>query len=216
MLQGAAGGCAGGRLDADAAQPYSPRRAEHRRSAASSAVRVRLVLKKIFTWWNGATLGALFTIAKRGVFVGEDEFGNRYYEAKDEPRQLRRPPAPLGDLQGLCRGLEDPARLARLDAPHLRRAADHGAAEAPRRGRLDHLPNLTGTPRAYRPQGSIARGGERAQRHRRLRGLAAGVVARPPSNGLKPASGPLVLAAAAAFLIYAFGHTGGLGPARRL
>ncbi len=40
-------------------------------------------LSKIFTWWNGATIGTLFTIAKRGVFVGEDEFGNRYYEAKD-------------------------------------------------------------------------------------------------------------------------------------
>ena len=41
------------------------------------------VLKKIFSWWNGATIGTLFTIMKRGVFVGEDETGNRYYEAKD-------------------------------------------------------------------------------------------------------------------------------------
>ena len=41
------------------------------------------VLKTIFTWWNGATVGLRFTVAKRGKFVGEDEFGNRYYEAKD-------------------------------------------------------------------------------------------------------------------------------------
>jgi NADH:ubiquinone oxidoreductase subunit len=52
------------------------------------------VLKTIFTWWNGATVGALFTIAKRGKFVGEDDFGNRYYAAKtirdgDAGRQRR-------------------------------------------------------------------------------------------------------------------------------
>ena len=40
------------------------------------------MLKRIFTWWNGATLGALFDIGRRGAFVGEDEYGNRYYEEK--------------------------------------------------------------------------------------------------------------------------------------
>ena len=41
------------------------------------------VLKTMFTWWNGATVGIHFTIAKRGRLVGQDEYGNRYYEAKD-------------------------------------------------------------------------------------------------------------------------------------
>ena len=41
------------------------------------------LLKTIFTWWNGATAGIRFTVARRGVFVGQDERGNRYYEAKD-------------------------------------------------------------------------------------------------------------------------------------
>ncbi len=41
------------------------------------------MLKSIFTWWNSATLGIRFTIARRGVFVGEDDYGNRYYEARD-------------------------------------------------------------------------------------------------------------------------------------
>ena len=41
------------------------------------------MLNKIFAWWNGATIGTLFTIAKRGRPVGEDEFGNKYYESKD-------------------------------------------------------------------------------------------------------------------------------------
>ena len=34
------------------------------------------MLKSIFTWWNGATIGVRFTVAKRGVFVGDDEYGN--------------------------------------------------------------------------------------------------------------------------------------------
>ena len=38
---------------------------------------------QIFTWWNGATIGTLFTIAKRAALIGTDEMGNRYYE----PRQ---------------------------------------------------------------------------------------------------------------------------------
>ena len=41
------------------------------------------MLKAIFTWWNGATIGVLFTIHRRANLVGQDEFGNRYYEARD-------------------------------------------------------------------------------------------------------------------------------------
>ena len=40
------------------------------------------MLKRIFTWWNGATLGAWFDILRRGAFVGEDEFANRYFEER--------------------------------------------------------------------------------------------------------------------------------------
>ena len=41
------------------------------------------MLKSIFTWWNGATIGIRFTVARHGVFVGEDDYGNRYYEGRD-------------------------------------------------------------------------------------------------------------------------------------
>jgi NADH:ubiquinone oxidoreductase subunit len=41
------------------------------------------VLKAIFTWWNGATIGAGFHIKRRGVLVGQDDYGNRYFEARD-------------------------------------------------------------------------------------------------------------------------------------
>ena len=56
------------------------------------------MLKAIFTWWNGATLGQRFHIGRRGVFVGQDEQGNRYFEARDNSdsydQRKRRSPSP--------------------------------------------------------------------------------------------------------------------------
>ena len=44
------------------------------------------LLKKIFTWWNQDTIGTkLFTIFS-GKFVGNDDFGNKYYENKNGKR----------------------------------------------------------------------------------------------------------------------------------
>src|SRR5437764_14663533 len=37
---------------------------------------------RFFTWWNGATFGTLLWTALYGEFVGEDEFGNRYYHMR--------------------------------------------------------------------------------------------------------------------------------------
>ena len=71
---------------------YSP--AIRRRPSPSACPRspgCSTVLKKIFTWWNGATPGALLTIKRLGAFVGEDDFGNRYFEAKTDEGKLRRP-----------------------------------------------------------------------------------------------------------------------------
>lgn len=38
------------------------------------------MLARIFTWWTESTVGALFDIKRRSDFVGEDDFGNRYFE----------------------------------------------------------------------------------------------------------------------------------------
>jgi NADH:ubiquinone oxidoreductase subunit len=118
------------------------------------------MLKAIFTWWNGATLGALFDIKRRGVFVGEDEQGNRYYEE-------RRP-----SLEGRKRryvtykGLSEASRVPpdwhgwlhyTLDEPPTLTPLKRQAWELP------HAPNLTGTIHAYRPKGALQRGGVRAK-----------------------------------------------------
>jgi NADH:ubiquinone oxidoreductase subunit len=119
------------------------------------------VLKSIFTWWNGATIGARWTIAKRGVLVGEDEFGNRYYEAKDnsdsyDARRRR---------WVVYNGYAEASRVPPDWSGWLHYTFDEAPSVEPMKKRAwekPHLPNLTGTLHAYRPQGSLARGGERA------------------------------------------------------
>ncbi len=117
------------------------------------------MLDKIFTWWNGATIGAQYDIGRRSVFVGEDEQGNKYYEEK-------RP-----SLDGQKRrwviynGLAEASRVP----PDWHGWMHHTYEEPPTTAPLPkkafekpHRPNLTGTIHAYRPPGSLARGGERA------------------------------------------------------
>lgn len=117
------------------------------------------MLKRIFIWWNGATLGALFDIGRRGVRVGEDEQGNRFFEE-------RRP-----SLNGKKRrwviynGLAEASRVSPDWHGWMHHTVDDPPTIAPlsrKAWELPHLPNQTGTIRAYRPKGSLARGGVRA------------------------------------------------------
>ena len=45
---------------------------------------VKRLLKFLFTWWNGSTVGTKLHTLLRGRKVGEDYFGNSYYESKDK------------------------------------------------------------------------------------------------------------------------------------
>ena len=107
-----------------------------------------------------ATLGTRLYTWLRGEFVGEDEFGNRYFQQKGVPdgRWRRRwvlykgiPEAskvPPGWNAWLHRTLEDPPSVAPLTA---------------RSWEKPHLPNLTGTKAAYLPPGHLLRGGKRPE-----------------------------------------------------
>jgi NADH:ubiquinone oxidoreductase subunit len=118
------------------------------------------VFAKIFTWWNGATLGTLFTLAKQARFVGADEHGNRYYEAKTnkgsyDDRKRR---------WVTYNGYAEASKVSPDWHGWLHYTFDEPPTVEPLKKRTwekDHLPNLTGTPYAYRPQGSLARTGER-------------------------------------------------------
>ncbi|HMO43921.1 MAG TPA: NADH:ubiquinone oxidoreductase subunit NDUFA12 [Phenylobacterium sp.] len=119
------------------------------------------MLKAIFTWWNGATMGARFHIGRRGVLVGQDDYGNRYYEAKDD-----RDAYDAGRKRRwvIFSGYAEASKVPAEWHGWLHYTFDDPPTVAPLRRKpweKDHRPNLTGTVHAYRPQGSLARGGER-------------------------------------------------------
>ncbi len=119
------------------------------------------VLKKIFTWWNGATLGVLFTIGKRGVLVGQDEQGNKYYEARDLKDAYDGHKRRWVIFNGYAEASKVPPDWHgwlhyTFDAPPTIEPLMRRAWEK------DHRPNLSGTVHAWRPKGSLSRGGERA------------------------------------------------------
>jgi NADH:ubiquinone oxidoreductase subunit len=126
----------------------------------AAAAYKRPVLKDIFTWWFGATIGARNQIRRSSKLVGHDELGNAYYESTDKKF----------DYDGrnrrfvIYKGYADASKVS----PDWHGWLHHTFAEPPTREPLkrrewekDHLPNLTGTIWAWRPKGSLARGGER-------------------------------------------------------
>lgn len=112
------------------------------------------VLKKIFTWWNGATIGALFDVGRRAQKVGEDEYGNRYFE---EPK-----PTVEGRKRRyvLYNGYAEPSRVPVDWHGWLHYTFDEPPTIEPfklKSWEKPHRPNLTGTLFAWRPKGSITR-----------------------------------------------------------
>lgn len=118
------------------------------------------MLKNIFTWWNGATIGIRFTLGRRGVFIGKDELGNSYYEAKDtkdsyDGRKRR---------YVVYNGYAEASKVSPDWHGWLHHTFEQPPTVEPLKRQSwerDHIPNLTGTVHAWRPQGSIARSGER-------------------------------------------------------
>ena len=114
----------------------------------------------------GITLGTKLFTWLRGELVGTDQFGNRYY------RDKRRPPLKRGGGREsrerrwvLYNGEPEASRVP----PEWHGWLHHTFAEPPPEGgkpkypwQKEHQPNLTGTPAAYRPPGSVLRGGHRA------------------------------------------------------
>ena len=104
-------------------------------------------LKRIFVWWHGATLSTLLVTWWSGQLVGEDEFGNRYYQNRAGRNRWviyngvveasRVPPDWHGWLHFT---FQQPPTLAPFRVQ---------AWEKP------YVPNMTGSARAYRPLGSL-------------------------------------------------------------
>lgn len=117
-------------------------------------------LGKIFTWWEGATIGTLLDSWRHGVEVGSDAQGNRYFRGKK--------PNSLGQERRwvIYNGANDASRVPAEWHGWLHGAfadAPESNLPPPRIWEADYTPNATGTLGAYRPAGALEKGGVRAR-----------------------------------------------------
>jgi NADH:ubiquinone oxidoreductase subunit len=115
------------------------------------------LLKSIFTWWEGATIGTRLFSSLNGVKVGTDALGNAYFESK-------KPVAGRTRRWVMYNGSNDASRVPPEWFGWLHHQTDAVPADlpAPRVWVKPPVPNLTGTTAAYRPAGALERGGNRA------------------------------------------------------
>lgn len=110
-------------------------------------------LKQIFTWWDGTKPGTRWHVRRHGREVGRDSLGNVYYASKK------------GDRRWIVyQGENDASRIPPewySWLHHLIGGPPDEALPPPPKFLREPVPNLTGTPGAYRPAGALERGGER-------------------------------------------------------
>lgn len=102
----------------------------------------------------GATVGTRFMTWWKGRLIGDDQFGNRYYQEKSGPRRWviyhGKPEASMVPAEWhawLHHTMAEPPIGERPPIPW----------EKP------HIANMTGTARAYHPPGSLMGSGKRAK-----------------------------------------------------
>ena len=114
------------------------------------------ILKSIFTWWEGATIGTSMGLRGKQM-VGEDSLGNLYYQGG-------------ADMHGRPRrwviynGPNDASRVPPewfSWLHHLIEDVPDRAMPPERSWQKPAAANLTGTPLAYRPPGALEKGGAR-------------------------------------------------------
>jgi len=111
------------------------------------------IFTEIFAWWTGNTYGTRLHTWRKGVLVGEDEFGNRYYRERNGAKRWV-----------IYRDLAEASKVPPDWHGWLHHTVDEPPTEesySPRPWQISHQPNMTGTPRAYRPRGSTLVSGDR-------------------------------------------------------
>src|SRR5713226_2349594 len=122
---------------------------------------MKLFLLKLFTWWNGQTFGTQLWTWRFGELVGEDEEGNRYFRTKG--RKID-PSLGFERRWGVYNGYAEATRVPPSWHGWLHHTVDIAPTEEtyqPHEWEKPHIPNMTGTPLAYRPSGSTLASGRR-------------------------------------------------------
>lgn len=102
---------------------------------------------RLFTWWNDQTVNTQLFTWRKGVKVGEDEQGNIYYQTRDGARRWV-----------IFNGEVEGSRVSPDWHGWLHHTFDNSPADRPlvhKPWEKPHQPNLTGTPAAYAPAGSL-------------------------------------------------------------
>ncbi len=117
-------------------------------------------LLEIFAWWRGNTWGTRLWTSTQGIYVGTDEGGNRYFRS-------RKPTGPHGMERRMvvyAGGYAEASTIPpgwhgwmhyKTNVPPSEQTYKAHSWEQP------HIPNLTGSALAYRPDGSLLNKGER-------------------------------------------------------
>lgn len=112
-------------------------------------------LTRSFTWWNGQTFGTQLFTWRKGRRVGEDAQGNVFYQTADGARRWV-----------VYNGEAEASRVS----PEWHGWLHHTYQEPPTAAPLPrkpweqpHVPNMTGSARAYHPPGSILGPGPQAR-----------------------------------------------------
>lgn len=102
---------------------------------------------RMLTWWNSETIGTQLFTWRNGVKVGEDDEGNVFYQTSDGKRRWV-----------IFNGKTEASKIGPDWHGWLHHTWDEPPTKAPLRHRSwekPHLANLTGTPLAYAPPGSL-------------------------------------------------------------
>jgi len=103
-------------------------------------------LKQIFTWWNRQTFGTFVYTLIYGKYVGNDQFGNKYFSStsgkrwviyKDRVESSKIPP----EWHLWIHFLKENKPAENLNKFNWQK---------------QHEENLTGTDKAYKPEGSLS------------------------------------------------------------
>ena len=103
-------------------------------------------LKQIFTWWHRQTLGTFIYTLFVGKFVGSDEFGNKYYSNSKEKRWV------------IYKNSVEASKIPPEWYLWIHFMTKNKPSGDPHRftWQKKHQENLTGTKKAYKPEGSLA------------------------------------------------------------
>ena len=107
---------------------------------------MRFILQ-LLTWYHGQTLGTKIFTWRKGVKVGEDEYGNIYYETRDGKRRW----VCYADIPEASQIAPDWHGWLHFtwDEPPTKAPLPHKTWEKP------HQENPTGSAAAYAPAGSL-------------------------------------------------------------